>query len=124
MGENTVADTALLTGVSERTIYRRLQDASFRAELNRLRGQLVDLAIAQLADASLQAITTLRALLHPDEPPSVRLGAARAILDTGIGRADGLAAGADPDPVRPLEIVMDGATPIWLSDRIDTTPIG
>jgi hypothetical protein len=46
------------------------------------RSKLVDAALGQLADASAEAVTTLRALLHA-EGESVRLGAARSILELG-----------------------------------------
>ncbi len=78
----TVKDAADAAGVRERTAHRRLEDAGFRREVAGARARLVEHALGQLADASAEAVTTLRALLHA-EGESARLGAARSILELG-----------------------------------------
>jgi len=81
-GGRTIRDAARTSGVSEATVYRRLEDPAFRQRVAEARGKLVDNALGQLADASTQAVATLRALLAA-EGESVRLGSARAILELG-----------------------------------------
>ena len=81
-GGATVCDAARQAGVGETTVYRRLQEPAFRQDVTETRARLVENAVGQLADASTAAVTTLRALLGA-EGESVRLGAARAILELG-----------------------------------------
>jgi hypothetical protein len=81
-GGQTIRDAARASGVSEATVYRRLEDPAFRQQVAEARGKLIDGALGQLADASTQAVTTLRALLGA-EGELVRLGSARAILELG-----------------------------------------
>jgi hypothetical protein len=76
----TVSHAAKLAEVSERTAFRRLADPEF---LNRLRATKVDMverAVDRLSATAVQAVDTLRALLSADSE-SVRLGAARAVLE-------------------------------------------
>lgn len=78
----TVADAAETAGVSQRTAFRRLDDAEFRAGVTTLRGEMIGRAVGRLADASTKAVETLTALLTSDSA-TVRLGAARSILELG-----------------------------------------
>jgi len=78
----TVADAAEAAGLSERTAYRRLDDAAFRGRMTTLRGEMIGRAVGRLADASTKAVETLTALLTTDSA-TVRLGAARSILELG-----------------------------------------
>jgi len=64
------------------TVYRRLDDADFCRRLSQLRGQIMGQAVGTLISTSTDAATTLRALLSA-ESESVRLGAARSILEPG-----------------------------------------
>jgi AcrR family transcriptional regulator len=82
-GGRTVCDVAAAVGVSERTIYRRLESADFRRRVGDARAEMVQRAVGQLADASAEAVTTLRALVTAAESETVRLGAARAVLELG-----------------------------------------
>jgi len=84
----TVADAASRAGVGERTVFRRLDDPAFRGELSILRRRLLDDAVAEMTDATVEAARTLRALTSPNEAASVRLGAARAIIELGIRLRD------------------------------------
>ncbi len=77
-GGATVEDAAKTARVSERTAYRRLEGADFRAQVAEARRAMVERTVAQLADAGTAAAATLRALLDA-EAASVRLGAARAM---------------------------------------------
>jgi hypothetical protein len=78
----TVRDAARAAGVGERTAARRWADPAFRRRVTRLRAELVERATGQLADGMAEAVATLRRLLTA-EGESVRLGAARSILELG-----------------------------------------
>jgi hypothetical protein len=79
----TVQEAAQSAGVSERTAYRRLDDPEFRSRLTSLRAEMVAQATGKLANASAQAVDALTGLLMADSE-TVRLGAARSILELGI----------------------------------------
>lgn len=68
--------------VSESTAHRRLNDPAFRRELAAARAAMVDAATGGLAAAATAAVQTLRLLLDA-EGESVRLGAARSIIEMG-----------------------------------------
>ena len=78
----TVRDAAVAAGIGERTATRRVTDPGFRRQVAQLRAHMVQRALGRLADASVQAVDTLRALLSA-EADTVKLGAARAILELG-----------------------------------------
>jgi hypothetical protein len=80
----TAAEAAGLGKVGERTVRRRLADPEFCAEVSRARNELVAVATARASGRALEAIDTLTELTALDAPPSVRLGAAKAIIDYGI----------------------------------------
>jgi hypothetical protein len=91
----TVAQAAKKAGLSERTAYRRLAEPEFRRDLAERRRQLVDAVSARLAAAGDSAIDTLLALKDdPDVQPSVRLSAARCVLEH-LGKLAELAEAAD-----------------------------
>ena len=77
----TIQETAKQTGVSERTIHRWLKQDDFKGEVGAARERLISDTVGQLADSATAAVRTLKELLSPVQPPSVRLGAARAILE-------------------------------------------
>jgi hypothetical protein len=79
----TVADAAAAAHVSERTAYRRLADPGFRCRVTELRAGMVERALGRTADGMASAARTLRRLLRSDSD-SVRLGAARALLELGV----------------------------------------
>jgi hypothetical protein len=78
----TLRDAAAATGVAERTATRRWADPAFRQRVVELRGGMVNRAAGRMADGMTGAADTLRALLQA-EGESVRLGAARALLELG-----------------------------------------
>ena len=80
----TVENAARKAGVSTATAYRRLADADFRERLQQLRGEMVSRASGTLTAASGEAVRTLVELLKNSVSPSVRLGAARTILEIGM----------------------------------------
>jgi hypothetical protein len=79
----TVGAAARRAGVGERTAYRRLADAAFRARVAALRGEMVERALGRAARGMSAAADTLRQLLKADKE-SVRQGAARALLELTV----------------------------------------
>jgi hypothetical protein len=78
----TIEAAARQAEVSPRTAYRRLEEPAFRRRVGELQAGMVSRALGRLADASVEAVDTLRGLLGADSP-SARLGAARSILELG-----------------------------------------
>jgi len=83
VGGATVREAAATAGMGERTAWRRLDDDAFRARLDEARRQTIAAALDVLTRASTAAAATLATLLRAEYAPSVRLGAARSILELG-----------------------------------------
>jgi hypothetical protein len=81
-GGQTVRDAARAAGIGERTAGRRLADPAFRLRVSAARAEMVAQALGRLAGAMTEAADTLRQLLGA-EAESVRLSAARTILELG-----------------------------------------
>ena len=79
---------ALKSGLSPRTVYRRLADPAFRERVNQVRADLARRAAAMLTAAGLGAVQTLTTLQESASSESVRLGAARAVLELGCKLRD------------------------------------
>ena len=79
----TVEQAAERAGVSARTAHRRLEDADFVRRVDEARAELLGRAMARLSATCTSAVTTLGDLLTA-ESESVRLGAARSILDVAL----------------------------------------
>jgi len=77
-----VQNAAVRAGVSERTAYRRLADPAFRKQLDDARQSLRESIIARLADAGHDAIGVLINLMHGSEDETVKLKAAKTLLDS------------------------------------------
>ena len=82
-GGDTVAGAAKHAKVAERTVYRRLEDPAFRQQVTAARSEMVARALGGLSAASVTAVRTLLLLMQPTEASSVRLGAAKAVLEIG-----------------------------------------
>ena len=78
----TVAQAAEKAGCSPRTVYRRLDAPGFRQAVANLRSEMVSQAAGQLASRMAEAAEALQKLLTA-ESETVRLGAARSILELG-----------------------------------------
>ena len=76
----TVRDAAQSAGVSERTAHRRLEDPAFARRVTDARSEMLSRAVGTLARTSTAAATALALLLRA-ESETVRLGAARSILE-------------------------------------------
>jgi hypothetical protein len=79
----TLREAAAAAGVGERTATRRWADPAFRRRVGELRGEMVSKALGRMADGMADAADKLRALLAA-APPTVQLGAARALLELGV----------------------------------------
>ena len=71
-------------GVSPATAYRRLQDPAFQTRTEELRHEMLTRAAAMLTAAGVESVRTLADLLKSSYAPTVRLNAARSILDLGV----------------------------------------
>jgi len=80
---SSIVNASRETGVSERTIYRRLADPGFRDKVHEIRRAALEEATGRLSAASSKAIQTMEALMDADVPASTRLAACRAILEFG-----------------------------------------
>jgi hypothetical protein len=80
----TVENAARQAGISPATAYRRLADPAFHQRLQTLRGDMVSRTAGTLTAAATEAVRTLLELLKNPASPSVRLGAARAVLEIGM----------------------------------------
>jgi hypothetical protein len=80
----TVKDAAAKTGLSERTVYRRLQDPAFTEQLEAARLERWARMGDILTAAMLPSAKKLIGLLDSAVPPSVQLGAARTILEQSL----------------------------------------
>jgi hypothetical protein len=77
-----IQNAAVIAGVSERTVYRRLADPEFRNQIDRARQSLRESILAKLTDAGHDAIGVLMELMQSGEDESVRMKAAKAVLDS------------------------------------------
>jgi hypothetical protein len=84
VGGATVEDAARSAGISSRTAQRRLAEPDFRKRLQKLRADILERTASTLTTASTEAVRTLLDLQQPTTPATVRLGAARAILEMAI----------------------------------------
>jgi hypothetical protein len=80
----TAESAARQCRVSERTVFRRLADPDFRRRLQELRADMVLRTSGALTAASTESVRTLLELQKPTHSGTVRLGAARAILEIGM----------------------------------------
>src|SRR5262245_58634963 len=85
----TLRDAAQTAGVGERTAARRWSDPAFRCRVAELRADLVRRSLGRLADAMTEAADVLRCLLQA-QSESVRLGAARSLLELGVKLREGV----------------------------------
>jgi len=63
-------------------------DEAFKQELATARRSMFEAAMNRLHPLAAEAVDTLSALMKPSVPPTVRLGAARAVAELGIHRDD------------------------------------
>jgi transposase-like protein len=80
---DTVAEAARDCGVSEATLFRWLQEPTFRERLQAAQRAVLQGAISDLQGVTQDAVATLRRLLTCGTP-AVECRAAMAVLDTAI----------------------------------------
>jgi tRNA A37 N6-isopentenylltransferase MiaA len=81
---STVENAAVKVGVSPRTVHRRLKKHAFRVRLAKLKAEMNQRIASMLTATGLESVKTLHSLQEKTQPPAVRLGAARAVLELGI----------------------------------------
>jgi hypothetical protein len=79
----TIGDAAQAAGLSRRTVARRLEEDEFRALVATARAEMFGRAVGILAEAAAGAAQTLHDLAVSGGSETVRLGAAKVILDAG-----------------------------------------
>jgi hypothetical protein len=79
----TIRDAARVSGVSERTVTRRLSEPVFRARVSELRSGMIAQALGRMADGMADAADKLWQLLAA-KSEAVQLGACRALLELGV----------------------------------------
>jgi hypothetical protein len=79
----TAEQAAQKAGVSARTVHRRLAEPAFQRRLQAAKAEMIRRPAAILTAAMMEAAKTLLALQQGPAPPTVRLGAARAVLEFG-----------------------------------------
>ena len=80
----TIEKAAQQADVSETTVYRRLKEQAFSHRLQEARADMVRRASSMLTASAMESVKTLLDLQKPAQPPAVRLGAARSVLEIGI----------------------------------------
>ena len=76
----TVAEAAAISGVAERTVYRRLGDAEFKFRIAEAQQAIVERAVGLLAEGTVHAVHTLRKL-STEGSEGVQLRASIELLD-------------------------------------------
>jgi AcrR family transcriptional regulator len=79
----TIADAAEAAGISERTVYRRLRDFTFVAEVDAARRIMISQTIGILTEANISAALALRELLN-SEADYVKRAAAKDIIELAL----------------------------------------
>lgn len=72
------------SGLSARTIARRMSSPEFRSRVQERRAGLIDSMAGRLAAGGSHAIATLRELLESTAPPATRMAAAKAIVELTV----------------------------------------
>jgi DNA-binding MurR/RpiR family transcriptional regulator len=85
LSTRTVRDAAKKCDLSEATLYRLLQSPDFKVKYRAARRELVEQTISQLQRDGADAATALRQIVKDKKAPaSVRVSAAKVILEQGI----------------------------------------
>ena len=79
----TQQNAAEAAGVSESTVIRRMADPEFRRRVQAVRDDMLKQALGRITSSLAEAADTLRVLLTA-ESESIRLGAARALIDSAV----------------------------------------
>ena len=89
LSEPTIVAAAARVDMGESTLRRWLtEDAAFQAEFEMARHATFKAALHRIPALTARAVDTLAALLGDKEPPTVRLGAARTVVEVGLHQHD------------------------------------
>jgi hypothetical protein len=86
----TQAEAGRLTGMSARTVSRRLDDPAFSGQVERFRAGLLEAATGRLADLADAALDSLKSLLDERNPATVRIQAVKCVLESTLRFRDSL----------------------------------
>jgi membrane protein required for beta-lactamase induction len=90
LSERTIGLAAAHVGVGERTLRRWLtEDAAFRAEYEAVRRTTFEAAMSRVATLTVAAVEALEDLVADTKHPTVRLGAARTVVEMAMHQHDG-----------------------------------
>jgi hypothetical protein len=84
LNTTSVKTAAVESGISERTLFRYLEDADFRSEYRQARRQIVSDAIALLQSNASEAVKKLKELMDFCENPAVSARCAQLIFENSI----------------------------------------
>jgi hypothetical protein len=85
LSEPGLTSAAKAVGVGKATLWRWMQQPTFREAYRRARREAVEQARARLQQASGEAVEALREVMNdPDAPHASRVSAAKAILDMSL----------------------------------------
>jgi hypothetical protein len=85
VSSKTIDDAAKSSGVGRTTLFKWLQDDTFQDAYRRARTKIVQQAIAKMQNASGLAVSVLEEIMSDkDSPPSTRVNAAKAVLETSL----------------------------------------
>jgi hypothetical protein len=80
----TVEAAAAKAGIGRATAHRRLANPEFQNRLKQVQSEMLQRAAATMTAAASESVKTLLVLQQSSVPYTVRLGAAKAILEIGI----------------------------------------
>lgn len=81
-GGQSIRAAAATCGCSESHAYHFSHTQEFKQRVNELRTEATSEALGRLSSAATAAVATLIQLLKPDNEPSIRMNAAKAILNS------------------------------------------
>lgn len=88
LSEKTIAAAARRCGVNEKTLRRWMAEDPFKHALEEARRATFQAGMNRVQALTATAIDTLAVLMGRRMPPTVRLGAARAVVELGTQRHD------------------------------------
>ena len=89
LSEKSISKAAARCGTSEKTLRRWMaDDEEFKIALVEARRVRFEAGMGRLQALTVDAVDALAALLRPNTPPTVRLGAARTVVELGLHQRD------------------------------------
>jgi hypothetical protein len=88
---NSQVNAARLCGCSSKTVARRLENAEFRDHVEAYRADMFEAGAGRIASLIDDSLETLSDLLKPGTSPTIRLAAARVVVDASLKYRDSIA---------------------------------